>query len=625
MPVPNSGLAFFCSIGCSLLILMFARIHLYSLSLSLLFFIALLLSISGFIPRDLQVEAVRKGAYWFLLINSIFVCAVFFRNFFVDGKALSLSRFWQVLASHRWGIGASIFCVTLQLCAVSFTYKTLADEHVIAGSAKQMHETRLYQNPQQVHTVFDREETLLWVVDKRPPLYSFLISLVHGIVGFHFLTPVYLNAFLLFPFMLLIYALTVDTWDRLSGAFAVLVVGTLPLLGYVFVSGALMPLNLCLIFLCFYFVRRFLQAPSVLLYALVLFTFSLLIQARYESVLFFPLLLLPILYRWHDKASLSSLLSWPLPVFLFFVIPRVWHHSVFVLNESVWESESSPFAVSHIFDNWDLFMQFLFSLEASNPSSLVLGIFGSLGVLISIAFYLTGRWRFRISSDSVAWVSLGAGVFLLFLLLLSYSWSISGPVTVRLTLPILVFLGIFGGVLLSKFFYRWSSLVTIALVCLIWMFVLPVQNRAAYHQMNRFSREFVELKKYVEETRSEHGYRTFVSDNVSFFYLLGENATNVKFLNLKTDFYAEYVKLKNAGRVFMVRRDGFDYSRNEMAPYQRVEKLDERFKTTVVDTIEVNPNWTTVISEIVSVDVSNDVDVDFGEFDGQRRFRMLVP
>jgi hypothetical protein len=585
------------------------------------------LSLTGCIPFAMQAEWVRRLSYWTVVGNYILLG---FTLWLLFKDRLRVDFIRSLLRLHTPALLLLFVCAGVQWRSHPFEFKILADEHLIAASAKRLHEARLYEVPDQYHQL-GQQQVLMQHVDKRPPAFSVLVASVHDMFGFSFKTPIYVNALLLPVFLLLAYALAVRFWGKIAGLFTLLLIGSLPLAGSVFVSGALLPLTCVLILVCAHLALSFMKGPSQTAYAALLFAFCLLAQSRYEAVLFVPLLAFPLLSRWGRPKDWPHLLHAPLAVASALLLVRVWHHSAFRLNPKLWQSDASPFALSFVQGNLTDLQLYLFSFSSDSSNSVLLGLVGVLGCVAMAVRAARGRVGFLSTEGRSVFIALLCGTLMLLSLLLAYSWPIAGPMTVRLLLPIWLLLALCGGWFLATLYTAVGRIgkrvVVWVIVAVVLGVLLPRLSLAQYEKLSPQQTDFIEIKRYLDRTRESAGYRTFVADHTAFYYLLGENVTDTKLFNVKPDLIAEYMKLKIAGPIFFPLHLGFNHSVGEFAGYEDFTRINsDYYQMKDYKVLRYAPDRAVVIQQVEAVDAPEFADLtEINALPPERRFRVLVP
>lgn len=320
-------------------------------------------------------------------------------------------------------------------------FKILMDEANLYGTSVAMHLEREVVLPTRGHDITGSFTFVEGLVDKRPPFFPFLVSLVHDLAGPREANVVAINHALLLAFLVLLYLVGRRLAGRLAAVGCVLLVPTLALFAQAANGGGFELLNVVLILLAVGLAGDWLEdGHRDSLSALVL-TGVLLALTRYESVLFVPAVAGAALLGWWRRGRVlitPALVAAPL-----LLVPYAWCNAVFRLRPTSWELESKPgydavFSLQHIPENLGHALNFFFDFTTSRPNSPLLAAGGMAACLVMLLFGL--RWLRRQTQPSpqeaaflIFAVSFAANVGLL----LAYFWGkFDDPVIARLSLPL---------------------------------------------------------------------------------------------------------------------------------------------------------------------------------------------
>src|SRR5258708_19276052 len=123
-------------------------------------------------------------------------------------------------------------------------------------------------------------------LDKRPYFYPFLVSLLHDLTGYRLLNAYLVNAMLMPAALGLVFVFgrLLTGWQ--GGLLAVVLLGSLPLLGQNATGSGMELLNFVMILAAMVLAAEYLRAPKEEALAALALAAVLLAQARYESALY---------------------------------------------------------------------------------------------------------------------------------------------------------------------------------------------------------------------------------------------------------------------------------------------------------------------------------------------------
>ncbi len=416
----------------------------------------------GFIALGVEAagNVVKHAGYYFIL--AAFVLWI-----------VSLVRLWRDRApgapmSRREWFLATLVILAPTLMAWSaepFRSKVLFDEFVLQSTAYNMHffrDTVTMVRGYEIGGVFLSLDNYL---DKRPNFYPFLISLVHDLTGYRNANAYALNA-ALYPITLaLAYYLGRRLQGIMGGILAVLLLGSLPLLGQNATGSGMELLNFAMILAVAALAATYLRRPDETRLSALVLGAVLLAQSRYESALYvLPVALMIILGWWRDR---RIFLSWPAVVAPLLLLPSALQNKV--LNNTQWmwelkENQESRFSTEYLAGNLDGIWGFLFNSSPMFANSVILSVLG----LASLGWAI---WRvMRSVRDAEGWnpdhtalVLLGVAACANTVLILFYYWSnFTDPMASRFSLPLhfaFVFAVVAAGAALAR---RWPVVPRVA-------------------------------------------------------------------------------------------------------------------------------------------------------------------
>lgn len=315
------------------------------------------------------------------------------------------------------------------------------------------------------------------VIDQRPALFPFLVSLFHSALGYSYKNVFYLNLVALPAFVLLSYRLSKLLAGETAGILAALFVVAHPIVlisarsgGFDFIAAAFSLLVLRSLL-------DFLRSKSALDLALLWLNLCMFAGLRYESALFVPPILgLLFLFRLVTVETLRpyALLYALSPAFLF---PRIW---LSLLRGNV--PKQAPGTVTFSFDNFlnntREYFQPLLDPTGTYPAH--------SKIIIVLGVFALGRWLWirpdRMSTKAKKSapeqtrfaVLVGAWMALQVVIVFTYVWGRAQyPSAARLVLPIDVFLSFLAAWVVARTARRWPPLMLALLGVGIFVTELP--------------------------------------------------------------------------------------------------------------------------------------------------------
>ncbi len=507
------------------------------------------------LPVDVALHAVISLGYWWTLAAVIVAGVCFW-------------RLWQhctPFVRPGWLTVGVIVAVTACWHAHErFGFKILADEIVLLGTSQNMHLGRdvgYGVRATDVRGPFDLLQSLL---DKRPLLYPFLVSVLHDWTGYRSANAFWLNAGLGVAFLSLLHGLAVKIGrHRWAGHFAVLFAGGIPLIAQQAAGGGFELLNLTLLTAWLWVGALYVEKPESVRQDAFVIIAVLLGCTRYESLLYLIPTTLLVLFAWWRSGVIritpASVLA---PVLL---LPSLWLQHSFVANAENWQLHSTGadtvFSLKYIPENLGHAVAHFLSTDGYQPNSPVFGLCGLFALPLFLLWSLR-IWRTPRQADPVetalAWSCIGlwAGSALLML----YFWGqFDHPVIHRLSLPtqllMLVALLVVLGRMLPFRPWIWKTALLVAGASLLgWS--LPVMAKNAYGRIYTPGLAYAWRAQFIEQVADR---QVLVIDRDTQFWITQKiSATPVAQAELRKDGIAFHLRNRSFSEIYVFQAIKFD-------------------------------------------------------------------
>lgn len=391
----------------------------------------------------------------------------------------------------------------MAILAEPYHSKILNDEFVLQSTAFNLHYFRdvaTMVRGYDIQGVFLSTDNYL---DKRPYLYPFLVSLVHDLTGYRIANAFLLNS-ALYPLALaLAYGIGRRIAGWRSGWVAVLLLGTLPLLGQNATGSGMELVNIVMILAAVLLGANYLERPDEPRLAAFVLGAVVLAQARYESALHVVAAAAVVVLGWWREGRI--ILPWSAVLAPLLLVPRALHNKVLSSSPVMWElkkDQTTRFSADYVAENLRGAADFLLhagNLRANSPLLTVLGGVALLWALIRLA----GGWR-RVRTAAPTTLSLACfgGVILAnTVLVMFYYWSnFDDPMASRFALPGLVLAALVAAALAAEC-DRWlPATLTVALVAVLWAWPVAAR-RQSQHYYSRFASDEIEWQRRVVAAR----------------------------------------------------------------------------------------------------------------------------
>ncbi len=360
------------------------------------------------------------SAYYLLLI----LVASWAIVYLLAARGLTKTAVWEWVKENKAGIITALAVTVITGLAVHPALRILADETNLLGTSKSF-----FFNKTATFTVsgkfyYDNFWDAGVVIDRRPSLFPFLVSLLHVVRGYTYTNVFWLNLLVLPVFVLVSYRLAKALGGEVFGVAAGLLVAAHPITLISCRSGGF---DFMTAFFSVLVVKSFLdhcRAPSADHLAVLWMNFCMFAEVRYETGLFIvPLVFFLLVFR---LAKLEYLRPYRVIYALtpLYLLPRLWQA---ILRGNV--PEQDPGAVVFGFQNFlanarDYFKPLLNPVDYHVPhSAFVIGL-GIVGCVLAL------RWMdkrvarpSRLVPDMQFAVMVSGWMALQFIIVFTYVWG----------------------------------------------------------------------------------------------------------------------------------------------------------------------------------------------------------
>jgi hypothetical protein len=548
-------------------------------------------------PAAISLRAVISLGYWWTLA-AVVLAGICYWRLWEQNRPFARPRMLTLVL---------ILGVTLCWHAHErFGFKILSDEIVMMGTSQSMHLDRDVGYGIRATDVRGPFELLQSVLDKRPLLYPFLVSVLHDWTGYRPANAFWLNAGLGVVFLALLQALACKIGRHpWAGHTAVLLAGGIPLIAQQAAGGGFELLNLTLLTAWIGLGILFFEKPDGVRQDAFVITAVLLACTRYESMIYLlPTALLVCLAWRREGAARISPATVLAPVLL---LPSLWLYDSFGADSARWELASKGadkvFSLDYLPNNLGHAAAHFLSTDGYQPNSPVFGILG----IISLPLFLLWSqsvWRSVRKSDpadtALALTTLGlwAGTVLMML----YFWGqFDHPVIHRLSLPtqllmLVAFLVTVARVLPQRP-WAWKAAAGVAMAALLgWS--LPVMAKNAYGRTYTPGLAYAWREQFLKQITDR---QVLVIDRDTQFWITqGIDATPVAQAELRKEGIAFHLRNRSFADIYVFQSYKFDEATGVEEVYPE-DKLSPSFELTPVAQLRLATGHVARISRVTAI------------------------
>lgn len=321
------------------------------------------------------------GTYWFMLALVLTFVYVLRPNPTVILR--HIQQHWMAIALIL--ISAVILCTS-----VPFELRVLADESNLISTSRSLFDHKEFQNSISGKYYYDNYHSTHTALPIRPPLFAFLLSVVHSILGYAPENAGWLN---LGCWIGLVYILYYNVRkDTSNTALCIIpIMLSIPILSLCARSGGFDLLSVFLLAVIVHMIRILDETLSDKVLWILWSTLLLFIHTRYENIIILVAVVPYVLYK--HRTHMHRLTELWISLGLFFLLPK-WFQMRFASGNYENEKEAL-LSFFNLYTHFYSFLKSLFDISSQIPYNNVLNIIGLLGLIVIIRDIHTKRLTVR--------------------------------------------------------------------------------------------------------------------------------------------------------------------------------------------------------------------------------------
>ena len=511
----------------------------------------------------------QKAIYWFLTISLfLFITSIIDILPYNNSQTIELNLLFFLKKTYFFSKYHSL-AIALSLLLMIFVsnnckpyFRVLADETNILSISQSVYQSReSYLTISSFEYPSSQKDVLEAKLEKRPAFFSYLLYIIHSLVGYRVNNIFIFNFINGFLSLFLIYYLIQIFYGRTWGITGMLCLASYPLFVYYTTSGGFEVFNMMCSLVFFLILYKYIKSPNAKNGELFLLWIPLLAQSRYESVLTL-LIVLPVFVYLLPKNEYKNL-SYKFIVYPLLFVAPAWLRVV--TNSSYyWQlnNMNDGFGLKWLKVNLNKAFCFFFSGEDAYGIVNIFSILAILGFIWFIInnfillikneetksdenfFELGDRKRFFLFS-----ISIFSFYVLHALIRFIYSWiDLTSPIIMRLGI---IFLPLFI-IMLIYFIKHFILLFKIKKVYIIPFFILillfywPKSVKMANLAYNNYEL-LLNMKtslQFLEKYFPDKQQYIIVNSNPNLFTPFGYNAVRIDRLDDSYNYLINYTKNK---------------------------------------------------------------------------------
>ena len=441
-----------------------------------------LLGISIF-QRSYAEPLFIHATYYFLLVMVLCWAG----TYLIAARHLTKIKMVHWVKENAAGILIALGITVITALAVHPALRVLADETNLLGTSKNFFFSKTATFTTTGKWYYDNFWDAGVVIDRRPPLFPFLVSLVHILRGYSCTNVFLLNLLVLPIFVFLSYRLAKSLGGEVFGVAAALLASAHPITLISVRSGGF---DFLAAFFSLLILKNFLdhcRAPSPDRLAVLWMNLCLFAELRYESGLFLPPIVFFLLIFRLVKLDYLRPYRFIYAITPAFLLPRIWQA---ILRGNVPEQDPGviTFSAGNFFTNTkEYFKPILAPFDYHSPhGAFVIGL-GVIGCLLGIYWMVKNlRSRNRPIPELKFSVAVVGWMVLQLLIVFVYVWGRSQhPAAARLIIAIDTFFSILAAWAITAGLRRLKPAVTWVVCAGLFAIYLPVA--AEYRVLNELT------------------------------------------------------------------------------------------------------------------------------------------
>ncbi len=414
-------------------------------------------------------------AYYFLLV----AVACWAGTYLICARGLTGGTVVTWAKDNKAGILIALAVTVITALAVHPALRVLSDEANLLGTSKNFFFSKTATFTTTGKYYYDNFWDAAVVIDRRPPLFPFMVSLVHILRGYSYTNPFVLNILVLPIFVLVSYRLAKSLGGETFGVAAALLVASHPITLISVRSGGF---DFFAAFFTLLVIKSFLdhcRAPSAGHLAVLWMNLCLFTEIRYESGLFLPPVVALLLIARLVKLEYLRPYRFIYALSPAFLLPRIWQA---ILRGNVPEQDPGTvtFSAKNFLTNArDYFEPIFTPFNYHNPhGALILGL-GVIGCGLAI-YWMVKRLgpRGRPMAEAQFSVMVVGWMVMQLFIVFTYFWGRSQhPAAARLIIAIDTFFSFPAAWALTVLLRHFKPAVTWVVCAGLFAIYLPVASQ----------------------------------------------------------------------------------------------------------------------------------------------------
>jgi hypothetical protein len=559
------------------------KIKVFTVILPVIIFLGLFLySVKS---RETMIWLYAKTSYYVLFALCIIWVTQLIR--YLEKLDFSLKKF---LPAYGTGIGLALVMTCIIFLTIPVQFKILGDEtNLLSVSQSMLYQKEAYRISM-AHYFHDSLIPIKVDIPNRPLLFPFVTCLIHSVLGYRPQNVFILNFLVMFVCLAGVYVVTrkcLDTYSALAAMFLVLACPIVSIYGTSGGYDLFSTLFFAMILLALY---DFLKAPASESLAFIWISLLMFTNIRYESCIFFLLILVPSVkfiklkyFKSYDYLyALTPVLS----------LPFIWQR---ILSQGTYENPPDVplFALQSFIRHGKIFIQNFLNLQMDLPYAGLLNLFAVV-MLGYLAKQILAKKIILKPYQKYFGLILGISIAAFLVIVLSHHFGrFDRPTQARLFLNFSLFCAL-TPLLLKALSPNWISGKKLLIVSIIvFMLYHPIAARHDFINSLIITRIHQNSQQFLEDLNDRNVL--IITDYSGHFTALNYGAVKFEYAKYNLKQLMAELQKHSYSKVIVIQEIAFRTNRSR----KKNQLLDPHFKLQTLKEIKVHKDYFIRFSKVV--------------------------
>jgi len=530
-------------------------------------------------------------------------CSYYMMLVLVAAWALSLWRLWPgkeralaFIKTHRHGILFSIIFASFIFISVPCTFRILADETNTLSVAKSLVFNKRAENVTEGRWYYNMFWPSNSIIDKRPLLFPFLVSLLDTFLGYRPENAFLLNYLALALCLFQLYLFIRSSLSELLAFTSIILVMSQPFMSLTATTSSLEILNLAFILSSFLSLKAFIDHPDRKYFSMLCLNLLMLSNVRYESFIFLAVIMGCLAVLGYLRFEFFK--SGACALMLFLCLPLIWQRVIFSripdfdMPNGLWVN---AFSFKNAGNNLLQFLKYALNIDGHLGFAGIVNVLGMTALCYGAFRLLLNIWSVpRNNRTLLACCSASLLAFFITILCYNQARMIDHPLNGRLYMPVLVTLSLFPVFVLNDLFKNNAAAFRLMMVGAMSLFIFynPVAEEGRVENQLVALRDFHCIQRFLKA--NAEGNPLLIYCRPGEFVIYNYGAISFSAANQQKDAILNQYQNRLFSKIYVVQRILYE---NKMKSSQ--DRLYPSYHLQTISEAQTSSSYLLRISEVV--------------------------